>query len=204
MRALAKGPDLAPPEACQCALSSLQLYVDKLKLAYTSARTGRALFWAGFHEEFLGNRWSLIVQLQWLRCNTLQKESLKREICVTDFVTRNLFGDAENRAPSPVQSVKTRSFAAHSNRSLPFSTFFFTELLKRGGNYWKQICAAIIREPSAKTKNTYTVEWFRSCRAKRNINPSLPPKSKNAKQSPRLLAKLHPGNKSRSPKCCRF
>jgi hypothetical protein len=45
------------------------------------------------------------------------------------------------------------------NRSLPFSTFFFTELLKRGRNYWKQICAMVDkRNISAKDKVRHAVE----------------------------------------------
>jgi len=46
------------------------------------------------------------------------------------------------------------------NRSLLFSTLFFTELLKRSRNYWKQICAVIIRETSQQNKSPHAVEWF--------------------------------------------
>jgi hypothetical protein len=90
---------------------------------------------------------SLIVQLQQLRCNTLQK-NFRAENPYTIFCHTGFFCDARKRAPFPVQSVKTRSFAAWRNRSLRFSTFFFTELLKRGRNYWKQICASEVRETS--------------------------------------------------------
>jgi hypothetical protein len=46
------------------------------------------------------------------------------------------------------------------NRSLLFSTLFFTELLKRSRNYWKQICAVIRRETSQQNKSRHAVEWF--------------------------------------------
>jgi hypothetical protein len=84
--------------------------VDAARAAYSQ---GRQLLRESRRKPCVWNRWSLIVQLQWLRCNTLQKEKLENKNLHTKFLSQSIFfRDAPMRAPFRVQSVKTRSFAA--------------------------------------------------------------------------------------------
>jgi len=51
------------------------------------------------------------------------------------------------------KALKHAALLHRFNRSLQFSTLFFTVLLKNGSNYWKEICAASHkRNISAKQK----------------------------------------------------
>jgi hypothetical protein len=80
----------------------------------------------------LRDRWSVMVQASMV---AMQHRRRNLKYFAWQFLSQlNFFYDRAMRAPSPVQSVKTRSFVDSCNRSLRFSTFFFTELLKRGRN----------------------------------------------------------------------
>src|SRR5579864_429809 len=83
-----------------------------------------------------------MVQLQWLRCNTFAEEKLRAEICIPIFVILEFFPMREAAHLLQCKASKHAALLHGLNRSLRFSTLFFTELLKRCRNYWKQICAA--------------------------------------------------------------
>src|SRR6476620_2932501 len=71
----------------------------------------------------------------------------------TNFCQHDFFQYAKTAHLLQCKASKHAALLHGLDRSLRFSTLFFTELLKRCRNYWKQICAASHkRNISAKQK----------------------------------------------------
>jgi TPP-dependent pyruvate/acetoin dehydrogenase alpha subunit len=130
--------------------------------------------------------WSLIVQLYQSRCNTLKKEKFKLpENRRTNFCQRDFFAVSKTAHLLQCKAQKHAALLPGFNRSLLFSTLFFTELLKRCRNYWKQICAA-------SHKRNISVEQKFSCGRMIKL---MPPKKKNKSAA---TAKTQKGKNSRA------
>jgi hypothetical protein len=86
---------------------------------------------------------ALTVAMQYIA----ERKKMQENPCA-NFRQRDFFTMHESAHLPQCKASKHAALLHRLNRSLLFSTFFFTELLKRGRNYWNQICAAIIRETS--------------------------------------------------------
>jgi hypothetical protein len=104
----------------------------------------------------------LMVAMQYIAERKSLRKNLHNNICQQ----WSFFALRESAHLSMCKPLKHAALLHPLNRSLLFSTLFFTELLKRSRNYWKQICAVIIRETSQQNKSPHAVEWFSLTHAK--------------------------------------
>jgi hypothetical protein len=116
--------------------------VDEVTSGYTSAQMAAKRFLRVRSRNNLGgllvaDSTALLVAMQYIEEKFKSPENRRANFCQYEFFSM--------RQTAHLLQCKASKHAALLHgfyRSLRFSTLFFTELLKRCRNYWKQICPA--------------------------------------------------------------